>query len=237
MDKDIEKINKKKTILKIIFFSIILIITVTIVGFHIWVSGYYRAECVLEDFDNYQIIDNFTILNTYEPTQTAMIFYPGALVEATAYLPILDQLRNNGIMCVLVEMPYNMAIFGVKSASSIFEYYPDITNWYMSGHSMGGGMASSYAYEIQDKIQGLILMGAYVYGDYPVEKSLTIYGTFNSNLEESIDYTENIVIIEGGNHAQFGNYGEQKGDPTATITTQEQQDITVSAILDFIELY
>lgn len=227
-------ITKKQKIIKISIISIIITILVMVIGFNIYVSDYYRAECSLADFDNYEVIDNFTILLPEEETDTAVIFYPGALVEATAYLPILDQLRANGIMCVLVEMPYNMAIFNVKAAGDIFQYYPDITNWYMSGHSMGGGMASSYAYDIQDKIQGLILMGAYVYGDYPPEKSLTIYGTFNSNLEKSINYTENIVVIEGGNHAQFGNYGEQDGDPPATISAQEQQDITVTAILDFI---
>ena len=78
-------------------------------------------------------------------------------------------------------------------------------------------------------------MGAYIYGDYPPEKALTIYGTFNSNLEKDINYTENIVKIEGGNHAQFGNYGKQKGDPDATISSDEQQNITVTAIVDFIE--
>lgn len=226
--------NKKKKVLIITLITIVILILIMIIGFNIYVSDYYRSEVSLSDFDNYDVIDNFTILKTDIPTDTAMIFYPGALVEHTAYLPILDNLRENGIMCVLVEMPYHMAIFGVKSAEPLFDMYPEITNWYMSGHSMGGGMASSYSYDVKDKIQGLILMGAYVYGDYPPEKSLTIYGTFNSNLEEKINYTENIVIIEGGNHAWFGNYGVQEGDPPATITHQEQQDITVNAILEFI---
>jgi hypothetical protein len=95
-------------------------------------------------------------------------------------------------------------------------------------------MASVYAEKNQEKIDGLIVLGAYVYGEYPLEDSLTIYGTFNSNLEESFDYTTNVVIIEGGNHAQFGNYGPQKGDPNATITALEQQTITIEAIIDFI---
>ncbi len=104
----------------------------------------------------------------------------------------------------------------------------------MMGHSMGGGMASSYASENQDKIDGLLLIGAYVYGDYPTKNALTIYGTFNDNLEPKINYTENIVIIEGGNHAQYGNYGEQSGDPQATISDVEQQKITVEVIVEFI---
>lgn len=235
MENIANKQNKKKKIIFITTITLLSLIILMIIGFNIYVSGYYRSEVFLNEYDNYEVIDNFTILKPQNETDTAMIFYPGALVEHTAYLPLMDSLRDNGVMCVIVEMPYNMAIFGVKSAKPLFDMYPEITNWYMSGHSMGGGMASSYSFDVADKIQGLILMGAYVYGEYPPEKSLTIYGTFNSNLEEKINYTENIYIIEGGNHAQFGNYGEQKGDPPATITAQEQQDITVKAILDFIQ--
>lgn len=99
---------------------------------------------------------------------------------------------------------------------------------------MGGAMASSYASDNPDKIEGLILLGAYIYGDYPAEKALTIYGSFNDDLEAHIDYTENIVKIEGGNHAQFGNYGKQKGDPDAAITADEQQNIAVAAIKNFL---
>ena len=42
-------------------------------------------------------------------------------------------------------------------------------------------------------------------------------------------------IINGGNHACFGNYGEQKGDGKATITKDEQINITVKQIVKFIE--
>lgn len=38
--------------------------------------------------------------------------------------------------------------------------------------------------------------------------------------------------IEGGNHAQFGNYGEQKGDGAALISAEEQQQQAVQFILD-----
>lgn len=100
---------------------------------------------------------------------------------------------------------------------------------------MGGAMASSYASKNQDKVDGLILLGAYIYGDYPDENALTVYGTFNKSVAEKINYTENIVVIEGGNHAQFGNYGKQKGDPDATISREKQQNIAVDAIKDFLD--
>ena len=77
-------------------------------------------------------------------------------------------------------------------------------------------------------------MGADIYGDYPDEDTLTIYGSFNQSVEDNIDYTENIVEIEGGNHAQFGNYGMHKGDPPTEISAEEQQKQTVEAIEAFL---
>ncbi len=227
---------KKRSKILISILSILAILTVT---FFIYVSDYYRADdvavAVMQSDDTIRVQGNLTILTPATPSDTALIFYPGAKVEDTAYLPILEKLRQNGITCVLVKMPFNMAIFDPNAADKVFDALPDIKNWYIGGHSMGGAMASSYAANHKSKVQGLILLGAYIYGDFPPENALTVYGTLNANLEEKINYTENIVIIEGGNHAQFGNYGLQKGDPPATISREEQQDIAVQAILDFIQ--
>ena len=40
-------------------------------------------------------------------------------------------------------------------------------------------------------------------------------------------------MIDGGNHAQFGDYGEQDGDGKATITPEEQQRQTAEEIVNF----
>ena len=45
----------------------------------------------------------------------------------------------------------------------------------------------------------------------------------------------NIVVIQGGNHANFGNYGHQKGDAKATISRKSQQNQTIKAIDQFIK--
>ena len=109
-------------------------------------------------------------------------------------------------------MPFRMAIFDANAAEDVMEQFPDIRHWYIAGHPMGGAMASQFAASHPDEVDGLILLGAYIYGDYPPEKTLTVYGSLNQSVEDHIDYTENVVEIEGGNHAQFGNYGPQKGD-------------------------
>ena len=207
-------------------------------GFFWYVSDYYRAEDValevLSAGDNIEVRDDLTALSPSYPTDTAVIFYPGAKVEAIAYLPLLDQLRQTGLTCVLVEMPFHLAIFDANAAEDVMEAFPDIQHWYMAGHSMGGAMASQFASERPDEVDGLILLGAYLYGDYSPKDTLTVYGSLNQSVEDKINYTENVVEIQGGNHAQFGNYGPQKGDLPAEITAEEQQAQTVAAITDFI---
>ncbi|MEE0709051.1 MAG: alpha/beta fold hydrolase [Gemmiger sp.] len=217
---------------------VVLLLALCAGAFFWYVSDYYRAEDVALDVlaqdSGISVQDNLTVLSPTVPSDTAIIFYPGAKVEAEAYLPLLEQIKQTGVTCILVHMPFNMAIFDADAAEDVMEQFPDIQRWYMAGHSMGGAMASQFASEHQDEIDGLILLGAYIYGDYPDEKTLTVYDSLNQSVEDHIDYTENIVEIEGGNHAQFGNYGPQKGDLPATISAAEQQAQTVDAISDFM---
>ena len=233
--------KKQKTLHKKIWIAAgagFLILAILAGAFFWYVSDYYRAEDVslevMAKNDGITVKDNLTILSPSYPSDTAIIFYPGAKVEAEAYLPLLDQIRQTGVTCILLHMPFHMAIFDSNAAEDIISEFPDIAHWYIAGHSMGGAMASKFAADHPDEVDGLILMGAYIYGDYPDEKALTIYGSLNQSVEDNIDYTENIVEIEGGNHAQFGNYGLQKGDPPGEISAEEQQAQTVAAIETFI---
>lgn len=228
-------ISKK---LRIALGIVVLLLALCAGAFFWYVSDYYRAEDVALDVlsqdSGLSVQDNLTVLSPSVPSDTAIIFYPGAKVEAEAYLPLLEQIKQTGVTCILVHMPFRMAIFDANAAEDVMEQFPEIQHWYMAGHSMGGAMASQFASGHQDEIDGLILLGAYIYGDYPDEKTLTVYGSLNQSVEDHIDYTENIVEIEGGNHAQFGNYGPQKGDLSATISAAEQQAQTVDAISDFM---
>ena len=226
--------------LKIALITIISLILLLIGAFFVYVSDYYRADdvaiAVMQNEPTVRAQDDLIILSPTTPSDTALIFYPGAKVEYFAYLPILEKIKQNcGITCILTKMPFNMAIFDANAADKIIDQFPDIKNWYIGGHSMGGAMASDYASKHQDKVKGLILLGAYIYGNYPAKNALTVYGSFNTSVAEKLNYTDNIVVIEGGNHAQFGNYGRQKGDPDATISSEEQQNIAVEAINKFLE--
>ena len=57
------------------------------------------------------------------------------------------------------------------------------------------------------------------------------YAQYESNLPEDTTVLE----IVGGNHAYYGNYGEQDGDGEATITREEQQAEAVEALRQAFE--
>ncbi|MCI5842883.1 MAG: alpha/beta fold hydrolase [Clostridiales bacterium] len=236
MERAVTKPRRKKW--KLVAGILLAVLVLAGGGFYWYVSDYYRAEDValevLSAEDNIEVRDDLTVLSPSYPTDTAVIFYPGAKVEAIAYLPLLDQLRQTGLTCILVEMPFHLAIFDVNAAGDVMVQFPDIQHWYIAGHSMGGAMASQFAADHPDEVDGLILLGAYLYGDYPPADTLTVYGSLNQSVKDKIDYTKNVVEIEGGNHAQFGNYGPQEGDLPAEITAEEQQAQAVEAIMDFI---
>jgi hypothetical protein len=42
-------------------------------------------------------------------------------------------------------------------------------------------------------------------------------------------------LILGGNHAQFGNYGNQSGDGKSNLGSSLQQEIVINSILLFIQ--
>lgn len=223
--------------IKKIFIICIVIVIISYGGLLFYAYGfdYYKADdsvyVVLDDNSYY--VDNYTILEA-DNNDEVIIFYPGGKVQSAAYLPILDNLRNNGFTCVLVDMPYNLAILGKEEANDVFSLFDSNTSYYMMGHSLGGVVASSYASLNQDLISGLILLGAYNYGEYDYDKTLTIYGEYD-NIKDDIEYTTNVEEIKGGNHSNFGNYGLQKNDQESDITSDKQQDQTVELILEFIK--
>lgn len=116
----------------------------------------------------------------------------------------------------------------------------DYDQWYICGHSLGGVMAADYAAEHSSLISGVFMLAAYP--TKPLDENLrcvTIYGSEDGvlnmeKLEKANQYlpdSSEEVIIEGGNHAQFGDYGKQNGDGNATISYEEQQQRTIEIIL------
>ncbi len=169
---------------------------------------------------------------------TGLIFYPGARVEPEAYAPIAQRIAAQGYLVVVVRMPFNLAILSQNRASEVVSDFPQIANWAMGGHSLGGAMAARYVSQ-NPEIGGLALWAAYPDGGVDLSLSEIAVVLLTGSQDHLVSDTEvsqalarlpdstEVVEIAGGNHAQFGWYGPQKGDGPATITRFEQQDIAV----------
>ena len=174
--------------------------------------------------------------------KAGLVFYPGGRVEYNSYEPLLKTCAQEGILCIVVEMPQNLAFFGINRGLKAIEHFPEIKDWYIGGHSLGGSMAATCAAANEGTFKGVILLGSYSVNNIKDHEVLTIYGSedgvmnknkYNKNKDNLPDnFTE--VIIKGGNHAYFGMYGNQKNDGTATITNAEQIKQSAAYIVDFI---
>lgn len=228
---------------------IILALVIIIAGFSIWyLTDYSHADASVNAYlngtDNVSVekIDNGLFLDG-PGNESALIFYPGAKIEYTAYLPLFTELANEGVDCFIVEMPFNLAFFGLDSADSIvsnsnFTY----DKWYISGHSLGGVVASYYLTNHSTDYDGLILLASYPAEDLNNVSVLSIYGSNDKVLNKEtydkskglMDYNLTEYVINGGNHAQFASYGNQSGDGVATISGENQRKQTEKEILEFI---
>ena len=224
-------------------YIILIIILIIMLGFGIYVSDYSHSDSTALSYINGS--ENVSVTHASnglfidgKGNDTALIFYPGAKVEYSAYLPLMNQIAAQGVDVYLVQMPFNLAFFGQNIADDIIKN-SNYSHYIMSGHSLGGVAASGYA--SKHDVDGLVLLAA-----YPSEEidkpTLSIYGSEDKvlNLKSYNDakplikanFTEH--IINGGNHAQFGNYGLQKGDGNAGINSTLQQNETASEIINFI---
>lgn len=179
--------------------------------------------------------------------ENGIIFYPGALVAPHSYIPLFTLCAEEGITCYIVEMPMDFALFDKKAGEKFLKINPKIKHWYMAGHSLGGAIAASFISRHKDDFEGLILLSAYSTHDLSSSglKVLSVYGSNDKvlNLENYHKNKKNLppvgkglteIIIDGGNHAQFANYGAQEGDGTAEISETEQQKITAAEICNWI---
>lgn len=244
MSETIKRQRKSKKI-AIVLIGIVVVFTGAL---FLYTNDYYRSEVSVEDYavSSDYTIDEFKhgIFVDGSGTKDAVIFYPGAKVEYTSYLPLCVKLAEQGIDCFLVEMPFHLAIFGMNKAGKIMDNY-SYENWYLAGHSLGGAMAANYVADNVQNFAGLIMLAAYPTKALVSEdlKVLSVYGNKDTVLnKEKLEagtefvpehYTE--IGLGGANHAGFGNYGPQEGDGEATMEREKQQDMTVHYILKMIQ--
>ena len=220
-------------------------------------AGYLRPlKAMPEAIEKWKNTDQIKVeggnYGVFRPANSApaigFIFYPGAKVQILAYAPLLSDLAAEGFFCALVPMPLNLAILGRDKADAVIKEHPEIKTWIIGGHSMGGAMAASYA-KNHPNIAGLVLLASYLPKSDNLSNQnirvLSVYGTLDGlatmdKVEASkklLPPATRFTAIEGGNHAQFGWYGDQPGDHKAEISRQDQQKAVSYTPGDFLSTF
>jgi len=175
-----------------------------------------------------------------EPT-VGLIFYPGGKVDYRAYAPYAQAIASQGYLVVIVPMPFGLAVLAPGRASGVISAFPAIRHWAVGGHSLGGAMAARYAYGHPTTVRGLVLWASYPASSDDLSRRdlrvVSISGTRDGLATDDkiaasrplLPANTQWVVIEGGNHGQFGWYGPQSGDQEATISREGQQEQTVAA--------
>ena len=244
---------KIRKVLRITIIAMIVIIIVAALGMVAWsVTGTYPARAValsaMESTDGVTVAqDKWITFTPVDATDTGLIFYPGGLVEPTAYAPVLHQIAEQGVLVVIVPMPLNLAIFHTDAANAVIDAYPGISYWVLAGHSLGGAAAAIFAENNPSRIDALALWDSYPPASSDLSDNdlrvISIYGTTDGfpnpdNFNDQkylLPKNTQFVAIEGASHAQFGDYGPQKGDVVPSISMEEQHHRVVEIMLDFIK--
>jgi hypothetical protein len=241
-----------KKIIKYTFIGLLIILVIGVLGVVVWSkTGTYPArevaEAALESTDRVTIKqDRWIVFEPDQETETGMIFYPGGLVEPIAYAPILHKIAENGVLVIITPMPLNLAILNTGAANAVIEAYPQISTWILAGHSLGGASAAIFAENNPGAIDAIVFWDSYPPDNSDLSdntiSALSIFGTTNNfpNTENFNDKKHllppdtKFIAIEGANHAQFGDYGPQKGDVAASISLADQHERVAEIMLDII---
>lgn len=230
--------------LKTIIWGLIAALACLLLTVTVWLGNYYHADEGVLDFEdadelNVEVNSEYLAIYPNEST-TGIILYQGAKVDYLAYAPLARAIADRGFLCIIIDSPANIAITDVGKASEFMDIFPGISTWYVGGHSLGGVVAGREIESNPDNYAGLILLASYVDVDLSSLdlNVISVYGDqdiilAHDSYEEGLDRLPSVneLIIEGGNHAQFGNYGWQSGDGDATISADEQQSLTADFIL------
>lgn len=233
---------------KRVWIALLVVIAVIVCGSVVYVEQYYRADAAAEEalVSDGNVSVERTGYGWYfdgPGEESALVFYPGGKVEETAYAPLLHELAAEGLDACLVKVPFRLAFLGIGKADEAMKAH-EYAHWYVGGHSLGGVAAAFYAAEHGGALDGIVLLGAYSTKKLSDDLSaLSIRGSEDRVLDLKA-YQENLgndpadtdeVVIKGGNHAQFGSYGVQKGDGTAQISPAEQWGETTRAIISWVK--
>jgi len=237
--------------LKFSLIAVCVILATVFIAFLFWgmtpVKASEGVKALLESSDVVTVFVSGKGDVIFEPkgvtVLAGVVFYPGGHVEHVAYAPLAYMLAQKGIKVVILKVPLSLAFFRIDGAREYIEKDTNI-KWFVAGHSLGGVAACEFARKNTGLVKGLILLASYPARDMsnfdvPVlsllgsNDGLVSQEKWNEKKNLLPRYTE-YFLIQGGNHSQFGEYGLQRHDKLAEISSIKQKQITVNKIYEFV---
>jgi predicted alpha/beta-hydrolase family hydrolase len=188
---------------------------------------------------------------TFRPTEGrpmgGIAFYGGARIDPRAYAPLARELAADGNLVALMQPKSNMPILEPDVMDKAIRAHPEITEWLLIGHSMGGTAAAMYAEKNPGKLAALIFLAGYPATTTRLEKAdlpvLMIAGSRDplsrpermQQARKNLPPSAQLMVVNGGNHAQFGSYTGQTRDFRPLITEEAQQKETLKLIRQFLK--
>ncbi len=184
---------------------------------------------------------------------TAVLFQPGARVEARAYAAVLRPLAEAGHPVIIVKQPLGIAFTATGAFEDVRASRPQAERWVVGGHSLGGPVAAmdADAHDEDDRGGGAPVTGLLLYASYPASDLsrsldadvLSVSGTRDglatpADVEASrpdLPAGTSFVAVEGAVHAFFGDYGPQPGDGTPSIGRTTARAEIAEASVAFVD--
>jgi pimeloyl-ACP methyl ester carboxylesterase len=186
-----------------------------------------------------------------------VVFLPGGMIDADAYVPLVRSLAAAGVPAAIVDVPYRVAPTSNARATlwaRMQAAHADLSRGesgnargvIVAGHSRGGMFASEFVATRPDVFAGLAIVGSTHPRDRDLSRStlpvVKILGTADCVASVSgaransarLPAHTRWIEIPGANHRQFGYYGWQLGDCEASISREEQHRLTMEALLGFV---
>lgn len=225
------------------------LLVVAVIGFVVWASFPMRADAdrtAEVDADPAISVTNDSEAILLEPTGAAngkgLVVVPGARVEAAAYEWTLQPLVDAGYTVVITHPALNFAILEIRGLDTYTALAPEVDDWAVGGHSLGGVRACQYAAD--EGVDTLVLFGSYCSADLSGTgvDALSIGGGEDglstpakiADAARLLPADASFVEIPGMTHAQFGAYGEQPGDGEATVSDEDARAAMTEQLLAFL---
>lgn len=231
-------------IVKKIVFVIAAIFIVLFVGFWIYSMDSYNPldemyqtiEDMISPFERIEDFDE--IKYKVDQPKKHILIIPGGKVEPESYEYLATSFAINSYDVTIVKPLFNLAIL---TPNYFDKFLSNSIDNVVIGHSLGGTVGSMIS-STNILVSYVVFLASYPIQDVSHKQVLVMTAENDlildeEKIEENNAYLpENYrnTLIPGGNHAQFGWYGEQKGDGQATIDTKTQQDIIITEIITFL---